>query len=319
LALPPGGAAAPARRLNYDIVGFRTLLMKTAQAVEPPYVSDAKVALIRIDPRWEDIRYWAAMKRASGPLGLFYLLTALDLEQTPTGEVVRRSPEDAIYLDVFRRTMEISLVVTVLCLLLGFPVAYLLASVPHTISNRLLIIVLVPFWTSLLVRTAAWVVLLQNNGIVNEVLSWLRVVSTPAELIYNRIGVYISMTHVLLPFMILALYSVMKGISPNYMRAAASLGASPLRSFLTVYLPLCQPGIGSGCVLVFIPAIGYFIIPELIGGGDDQMISHFIAFYTNNTINWGLAAALSAVLLACTLGIYLGCIRFLGADRVNVG
>jgi putative spermidine/putrescine transport system permease protein len=250
--------------LNYDIVGFRTLLMKTAQAVEPPHLRDAKAALVRIDPRWEDIRYWAAMKRAAGPLGLYYLLTALDLERTPTGEVTRRSAEDAIYLEVFRRTIEMSLAVTVLCLLLGFPVAYLLASVPHTISNRLIIIVLVPFWTSLLVRTAAWVVLLQNNGIVNEVLVWLRVVSTPAELIYNRIGVYISMTHVLL-------------------------------------------------------AIGYFIVPELIGGGDDQMISHFIAFYTNNTINWGLAAALSAVLLACTLVIYLGCIRFLAADRVNVG
>jgi len=179
--------------------------------------------------------------------------------------------------------------------------------------------VLLPFWTSLLVRTTAWVVLLQNQGIVNEVLIWLGIVQAPVQLIYNRIGVYVAMTHVLLPFMILPLYSVMRGISPNYVRAAKSLGAPPTTAFLRIYVPQCLPGIGAGCLLVFILALGYYITPALVGGAGDQMIAYFIAFYTTSTINWGLASALGAVLLAATLMLCALYNRLVGTDRLRLG
>ena len=182
-----------------------------------------------------------------------------------------------------------------------------------------MILVLLPFWTSLLVRTAAWVVLLQREGPINGVLQALRITEQPLQLIYNRFGLYVAMTHVLLPFMILPLYSVMRAIPPQLMRAAASLGARPVRAFAQVYLPQTAPGIGAGCLLVFILAIGYYITPALVGGTDDQMISYFIAFFTNQTMNWGMAAALGAVLLAATLILFALYARLVGLDRLRLG
>jgi putative spermidine/putrescine transport system permease protein len=231
----------------------------------------------------------------------FYLLAALDLTRNVDGAIVAAPPDQAIYRDVFARTFTISFGVTALCLILGFPVAYLLATLPPRRSNLLMIFVLLPFWTSLLVRTCAWIVLLQREGVVNNSLRWLGIVDEPLRLIYNRFGVYVAMTHVLLPFMILPLYSSMKAISPAYMRAAASLGASPVTAFLRIYLPQTLPGIGAGCLLVFILALGYYITPALVGGAADQMISYFVALYTTETVNWGLASALGAVLLLATL------------------
>jgi len=187
---------------------------------------------------------------------------------------------------------------------LAYPVAYLLATVPARIGNLLMILVLLPFWTSVLVRTTAWMVLLQREGIVNGILRRAGIISDPLQLIHNRTGVYIAMTYVLLPFMVLPLYGVMKGVSPLAVRAALSLGASPFAAFRRVYLPQTLPGITAGCLLVFILAIGYYITPALVGGADDQLISYFIAFYTNQTLNWGMAAALGLVLLAVTLILY---------------
>ena len=177
---------------------------------------------------------------------------------------------------------------------------------------------LLPFWTSLLVRTGAWVVLLQREGVVNDVLIALGLISEPLQLVYNRFGVYVAMTHILLPFMVLPLYSVMRGIPPQYMRAAASLGARPLRAFLRVYLPQTVPGIGAGCLLVFILAIGYYITPALIGGINDQMVSYFVAFFTNQTVNWGMASALGTVLLIVTLLLFALYARLVGIDRLRL-
>ncbi len=227
--------------------------------------------------------------------------------------------QQAIYLDIFARTFTIGAGVTLLCLLLGYPLAYKLATLPTRISNLLMILVLLPFWTSLLVRTAAWVVLLQREGPINGVLQALGLTDHPLQLVYNRFGLYVAMTHVLLPFMVLPLYSVMRGIPPQYMRAAASLGAEPLRAFLKVYLPQTVPGIGAGCLLVFILAIGYYITPALVGGTNDQMVSYFVAFFTNQTINWGMAAALGAVLLAATLVLFALYARLVGLDRLKLG
>jgi putative spermidine/putrescine transport system permease protein len=219
---------------------------------------------------------------------------------------------------VLIRTFRIGLTVTLLSLLLGFPVSYLMATRPPEVANLLMILVLLPFWTSLLVRTSAWVVLLQNEGIVNNLLIWMGILDKPARLIYNAIGVHVAMTHVLLPFMILPLYSSMKTIRPITMRAAASLGAPPTVAFLRVYLPQCLPGIAAGTLLVFILAIGYYITPALVGGAADQMLSYFIAFYTTDSVNWGMASALGVVLLATTLVLY-GVYSRLAGDGIRMG
>ncbi|HEX9589687.1 MAG TPA: ABC transporter permease [Bradyrhizobium sp.] len=297
-----GTVAIASKRLNYALNGFRTILASTARNLKAaPEPGTAKETLGRINPAWGERATWAAIKGASGPMTSFYLLAALDLTRNVDGAIVAAPPDQAIYRDVFARTFTISFGVTALCLILGFPVAYLLATLPAGRSNLLMIFVLLPFWTSLLVRTCAWIVLLQREGVVNNSLRWLGIVDEPLRLIYNRFGVYVAMTHVLLPFMILPLYSSMKAISPAYMRAAASLGASPVTAFLRVYLPQTLPGIGAGCLLVFILALGYYITPALVGGAADQMISYFIALYTTETVNWGLASALGAVLLLATL------------------
>jgi putative spermidine/putrescine transport system permease protein len=297
-----GNIAIAAKRLNYALNGFRTILASTARNLKAaPEPGTAKETLGKINPAWRERATWAAIKGASGPTTSFYLLAALDLTRNVDGAIVAAPPDQAIYRDVFARTFIISFAVTALCLILGFPVAYLLATLPPGRSNLLMIFVLLPFWTSLLVRTCAWIVLLQSNGVVNDSLRWLGLIDAPLRLIYNRFGVCVAMTHVLLPFMILPLYSSMKAISPAYMRAAASLGAPPVTAFLRIYLPQTLPGIGAGSLLVFILALGYYITPALVGGGADQMMSYFIALYTTETANWGLASALGAVLLLATL------------------
>ncbi|MDR3435539.1 ABC transporter permease [Telmatospirillum sp.] len=314
-----GTASAAARRLNYDVNGFRTLIMGAARKAPAADTADMREAFLSLDPRWGERQTWAAIKRARGPLTDFYLLAAVDLQHDATGTIVRSPEERAIYLDVLGRTFRISLTVTLLCLLMAFPVAYLMATRPAKTANLVMILVLLPFWTSLLVRTAAWVVVLQNEGLVNHLLIWLGIIDAPIRLIYNSIGVHVAMTHVLLPFMILPLYSTMKAIKPHYMRAAVSLGAPPPVAFLRVYLPQCLPGIAAGCLLVFILAIGYYITPALVGGAGDQMLSYFIAFYTTDSVNWGMASALGAVLLATTFVLYGVYSRLVGGGAIKMG
>ncbi len=216
----------------------------------------------------------------------YYLLAALDHRIDDLGEVARATPDQAIYLDIFARTFWMGAVITVICLLLAYPLAYLLANLPTRKSNLLMILVLLPFWTSILVRVAAWIVLLQSGGLINGALLKLGLIDQPLQLVFNRTGVYIAMVHIMLPFMILPIYSVMKGISPSYMRAAISLGCHPFASFWRVYFPQTVAGVGAGCLLVFILSIGYYITPALLGSPNDQMVSYFVAFYTNSTINW---------------------------------
>ena len=314
-----GTIGEAAKRLNYDINGFRTLLATTARKLPSAGPGAAKESLVRIDRRWGEVDTWAAIKRASGPLTAFYLLSAVDLKRDASGGIIAAPENTRIYRVVLLRTFTVSLVVTLFCLALGFPLAYLLATAPPTIANLLMILVLLPFWTSLLVRTTAWIVLLQNEGIVNEALLYLGIIDHPVRLIYNRFGVYVAMTHVLLPFMILPLYGVMQAIKPAYMRAALSLGARPSTAFVRVYLPLTLPGVGAGCLLVFILALGYYITPALVGGAADQMISYFIAFYTTDTINWGMASALGAVLLVSTLVLYSVYQRLVGSEGIRLG
>jgi putative spermidine/putrescine transport system permease protein len=208
-----------------------------------------------------------------------------------------------------------------MCILLGYPIAFLLATLPMRTSNVLMILVLLPFWTSLLVRTSAWKVLLQNQGVVNDFLVWLGFIADGSrlELINNVTGTVIAMTHILLPFMILPLYSVMKTIPPTYMRAAKSMGANDFMAFRRVYFPQSIPGIGAGSILVFILAIGYYITPEIVGGTKGVFISNRIAYHISSSLNWGLGAALGAILLVVVLALYWLYDKFVGIDNVKLG
>lgn len=188
--------------------------------------------------------------------------------------------------------------------LIAYPLAYWLSTMSERRANLFMILVLIPFWTSILVRVAAWIVLLQSEGLVNKALMALGLTQAPLELLFNRIGVYVSMTHILLPFMILPLYSVMKSIPPTYTRAAISLGSHPFAAFWRVYVPQTYPGVGAGALLVFILALGYYITPALLGGPNEQLVSYYVAYFTNVTLNWGMASALGALLFAATLVLY---------------
>lgn len=307
-----------AKRLNSSIAGYRSLLLATARELATLDERDLLGGLVKIDPRWKERRYWSAIKQAAGPLTAQYLLATIDRELDPDGAIVAAPKQNAVYLTLLQRTLWISGSVTLICLILGYPIAYLLATTPPRYSNLLLVLLLIPFWTSLLVRTTAWMVLLQNEGLINDLGILLGLWDKPLALIRNRIGVYIAMTHVLLPFMVLPIYSVMRGISPTYMRAASSLGASPVRSFFRVYVPLTVPGVGAGVLLVFIMALGYYVTPALVGAPDDQMLSYFIAFYANTAVNWGMAAALGLMLMACVAIFFSIYQRFVGIDKLRL-
>ena len=313
-----GTLASAATRLNYDVPGFRTLLVTSGRRVAEGATDSPRAALIAADPKWGERETWAAIRRAGGPVTDFFLLAAADLHRDANDAIVPVPAEQSVFRNVLGRTVWIAFVVTFACLLLGYPVALFIARQPPQRAALLLFLVLLPFWTSLLVRTLAWVVLLQRNGVLNNLLVSLGIVHEPLRMIFNRFAVYVAMVHVLLPFMVLPLFAVMKAISPSYERAAASLGAPPFTAFRRVYLPQTLPGIAAGCLMVFIQALGYYITPALVGGADDQMISYFIAFYASRTVNWGMAAALSAILLASTLALYAVYNRMIGLERLRM-
>ena len=297
------------RRLNFEQSGMRALLLKTARAnagLAAPY----RDALIALDARWGDPGVWALIKRNASTLTPLYMLRSLDLTVTPQGAIEHAAPEDSVFRPLFYRTFQISFWVTALCVLLGYPAAYTMTTLSPRWANIAVALVLVPFWTSILVRTTAWFILLQREGPANALLQAMRIVDAPLEMIFTRFAVYVAMVHVLLPFLILPLYSVMKGIDPVYMRAAASLGAPAWKRFLRVYLPLSMPGVAAGALMVFMLAVGFYITPALVGGPNDQMVSYFIAFFTNNTINFGMAAALATLLLVTT-GVLVVVARYL--------
>jgi len=309
-----------ARRLNYENSGYRFLIMSTARQYkktvnDDPLVMTAQQRLAAIDPRWVSPQLWADFRRASPAYSPYYLLAALDLKQTDHG--VEAVPENQrVYIDLILKTLKIALIVSLLCLLLGFPFAALMVKASRRMQVLLFLAVMLPFWTSLLARTTAWIVVLQEKGIVNTFLLRLGLIDQPLPMVFNLLGVYIVMVHILLPFSVLPLYNVMKSIPPHFMRASASLGAHPLRGFIHVYLPMTLTGIGSGTLLTFIVAAGYYVTPTLVGSAREQMLGYFIAFYTNTTVNWGMASALGLVLIACVLVIYLLAARLVGIRQI---
>lgn len=309
-----------ATRVNREEAGTRSMFTKSARKaakLEAPFMA----AMLDIDEDWGLVAVWGAMKVSSQTYSPAFYAAAVDADYKADGSFERLDSEDRIYVFLFVKTLLVALAVTLATLALGYPVAWLLASLPVRQSNLLMILVLLPFWTSLLVRTTAWIAMLQSHGVLNNIFVWLGITSDESRfsLIYNMTGTIIAMTHILLPFMILPLYSVMKGIPPSYLRAAKSLGASNWTAFWRVYFPGTIPGIGAGGLLVFILSIGYYITPALVGGQDGQLISNFIAYHMQKSLNWSLAAALGGILLVIVLAIYWVYDKVVGIDNMKMG
>ncbi|MES0810398.1 ABC transporter permease [Roseibium sp. SCPC15] len=308
-------------RLNYEQSGISSLFRKTGRRIKRmDEAGPFKEQFLDADKKWGNVSTWQVLKQFSPRYTGGYFLNAFDAQQTAEG-IEMKPADERIYLFLFGRTLFLSIVITVSCLLLGYPIAFLLAALPLRTSNLLMILVLLPFWTSLLVRTSAWKVLLQQQGVINDFLVWTGVISDAGRLVMinNQTGTIIAMTHILLPFMILPLYSVMKTISPSYVRAAKSLGANDWIAFWRVYFPQSVPGIGAGAVLVFILSIGYYITPELVGGTSGIFISNRIAYHISSSLNWGLAASLGTLLLVAVLMLFVVYDKIVGIDNVKLG
>ncbi len=307
-------------RLNYDMPGTSSMFRSTGRKIKRFDDGNYKEQFIKADKDWGDVNFWVGLKQLSPRYTDSYFLSALDLKRGADG--IEQKPESQrLYLLLFGRTLILSITITISCLVLGYPVAWLLSNLPLRTSNMLMILVLLPFWTSLLVRTSAWKVLLQQQGVINDLLVWAHIISDDNRLVMinNQTGTIIAMTHILLPFMILPLFSVMKTISPSYVRAAKSLGANDWTAFWRVYFPQTIPGIGAGAILVFILSIGYYITPELVGGTSGTFISNRIAYHISSSLNWGLAAALGAILLGAVLVLFVLYDKIVGIDNVKLG
>ncbi len=319
IAVQDQKAGSTANRLNIEESGLRTIFMRAARRVaaqeEGPWAPFFEAA----DPAWVQPLIWGNIRNLAAPTHSLFFLSALDSRRLADNSVAPQPEDQRIHITIYLRTLGVALTVTLACLALGFPLAYLLAHLRDKTANLLLILVLLPFWTSLLVRTTAWMVVLQKEGVINSLLQAVGLIVEPLPLVFNRFGVVTAMTHILLPFMILPMYSVMRQIPASYVRAARSLGASPSTAFLRVYLPQCIPGIGAGALLVFILALGYYITPALLGGSTDQMISYFVADNMGRSLNWGLASALAAILLAAVLVLYAIYDRIAGPGNLKLG
>ena len=316
-----GAIGKLATQLNYVLPGARSTVTRTARRLRRHEGDEFKGFMISVDARWATPEIWAALRNLDSRYSLFNYLTAFDHRYDRDGGYIPRDEKERIYVPLLVKTIGISLLITGICILLAYPIAYQLANLPARTANLLMILVLLPFWTSLLVRTTSWIVLLQSQGAINDILVWVGLIDDESriQMIYNMFGTVVAMVHIMLPFMILPLYSVMTGIPPDYMRAAESLGATRNRAFVTVYFPQTVPGLGAGSILVFILSIGYYITPALVGGRTGQLISNAIAYHMQQSLNWGLAAALGCVLLVCVLAMYWLYSRFIGIDKMKMG
>ena len=313
-----------AQRLNKEKNGFNTIIKKLYRQVQRNKIIETesfKEQITSIHKRFRDVEYWRAIKRTAPPYTVAKYLKGMDLYLNEEGNITQVSEDRRIHRILWLRTLEIAFFVTVFCFLMGYPIAHLLATLPMKYSNLLMICVLLPFWTSLLVRTASWMILLQQQGIVNDFFVMIGLVADDnrPEMMYNKVGTYVAMTQILLPFMVLPLYSVMKTISPSLMRAGKSLGGTPFIAFWRIYFPLTIPGIGAGCLLVFILAIGYYITPALVGGASGTLISNQIAYHMKTTLDWSFASAMGLMLLTGVLVVYWIYNKLVGVDNIKLG
>ena len=308
-------------RLNYEKSGFSSLIKKTVRKVNKFEEGNYKEQFIKVHKRWGQMEYMGALKNTAPKWTFAKYLKGVDLKFDQEREIIQVPEDRRIYKILWMRTLNVALWVTVFCFVLAYPIAHLLATLPMKYSNLLMICVLLPFWTSLLVRTSSWMVLLQQQGPINDLIVWLGFAANDnrPELMYNVIGTFVAMTQILLPFMVLPLYSVMKTISPTLMRAGKSLGGTPFVAFRKVYFPLTVPGIGAGCLLVFIISIGYYITPALVGGASGSLISNTIAYHMKSSLDWAFASALGAMLLIGVLTVYWIYNKLVGIDNIKLG
>ncbi len=309
------------QRLNKEKNGFNSILKKLKRKMKKFEEGNYKQQIISVHKRFGNVEYWRAMKRTAPPYTAIKYLKAVDLYTDENGSIVQVEESRRIYKKLWLRTLEVALFVTIFTFLMGYPIAHLLATIPMKYSNLLMICVLLPFWTSLLVRTASWMILLQQQGVVNDFFVMIGLVAdnNRPEMMYNKVGTYVAMSQILLPFMVLPLYSVMKTISPSLMRAGKSLGGTPFVSFWKIYFPLTISGIGAGSLLVFILAVGYYITPELVGGASGKLISNQIAYHMKQTLDWSFASAMGLMLLCGVLSIYWIYNKLVGIDNIKLG
>ena len=313
-----------AQRLNKEKNGFNSIIKKLFRQVQRNKIDEGqsiKEQIMKVHKRWRDVEYWQAIKRTAPPYTTAKYLKGVDMYYGPDGNILQVDEDRRIHRILWLRTLEIAFFVTLFSFLMGYPIAHLLATLPMKYSNLLMICVLLPFWTSLLVRTASWMILLQQQGIVNDFFVMIGLVADDnrPEMMYNKVGTYVAMTQILLPFMVLPLYSVMKTISPSLMRAGKSLGGTPFVAFWKIYFPLTIPGIGAGCLLVFILAIGYYITPALVGGASGTLISNQIAYHMKTTLDWSFASAMGLMLLTGVLVVYWIYNKLVGVDNIKLG
>lgn len=277
------------RRANFELTGMRTLLLRTARAGgrDP----------VEVDPRWTEPAPWQVLRHLAQPATHSYLLRAVDLARTPSGAIVAADAGEGVFLPMLLRTLGISALVAALCVVLGWPLAFHIARLPPARARLWLAFAMVPFWTSVLVRTAAWLVLLAREGPVNAALVALGIVPAPVQLVFTRLAVVLAMVHMMLPFAVLAIHAALSRADPSLSRAAASLGAGPWRRLSSVHWPASLPGVAAGFITVFVVSAGFYVTPALVGGPGDQMVASFISFFVNQTVNFGMAAALALLLL----------------------
>ena len=309
------------QRLNKEKNGFNSILKKLKRKMKKFEEGNYKEQIMSVHKRFADVSYWRAIKRTAPPYTAAKYLKAVDMIIDENGDIVKVEESRRIYSQLWLRTLEVAFFVTLFCFLMGYPIAHLLATIPMKYSNLLMICVLLPFWTSLLVRTASWMILLQQQGVVNDFFVMIGLVSDDnrPEMMYNKVGTYVAMSQILLPFMVLPLYSVMKTVSPSLMRAGKSLGGTPFVSFWKIYFPLTISGIGAGSLLVFIIAAGYYITPDLVGGASGKLISNSIAYRMKQTLDWSFASAMGLMLLVGVMAVYWIYNKLVGIDNIKLG
>jgi len=253
------------------------------------------------------------------PVGWLFFVSFIGADGQFSMENYERMITRKSYFRIFITTFKISLFATALCILIGYPLAYFMSQLPNRIANLCMITVLLPFWTSLLVRTYAWLVLLQKRGLVNDWAISLGLWDEPIKMVHNMTGTLIGMVHIMLPFLILPVYSAMKQIDRDLLKAASNLGASPRRAFWTVFFPLSTPGLFAGALMVFVLCLGFFVTPAVLGGGKVIMVSMKIVSNIELFVNWGAASALGVVLLTLTVFVLWIASRFLNLENIAGG
>ncbi|MGK0256084.1 MAG: putative spermidine/putrescine transport system permease protein [Arcobacteraceae bacterium] len=317
-----GMSGVLAEELNRQVPGFSSTIKKTARQLKKIDIEDItsyKEYLLKVSKRWDNPQYWITLKRSNNAFTLTNILSALDLEYNLQGVIVQKEESSQIYLPILLKTLYMAFLITILTMILAYPTSYYLSTLPKSKANLLMIFVLLPFWTSILVRIVSWMTLLQDKGVANDIMLYFNIINQPLDMMFNQFATIITMTHILLPFMVLPLYGSMRAMDKTYLKASSSLGANPITTFFKIYFPLTISGLSAGAILVFIISVGYYITPALVGGVDGQMISNMIEYHMRTSNNWNLASAMGGILLFITIVLYWTFNKLVGVNSLKLG